>query len=117
MLDARVSEALEEMWTRFRPQILDRVTLLEAAAAAVIARNLARSECEAAHAAAHKLAGTLGMFNLEHCTKLAHELQLAYSPDSPPATTSGQHLASLALQLRTMIESRQSTVENRKSGS
>jgi HPt (histidine-containing phosphotransfer) domain-containing protein len=115
--DARVSEAIEEMWARFRPQILDRVALLESAASAVIAKNLTTSECEAAHAAAHKLAGTLGMFNLKRGTDLARELQFAYSPESPPAATSGQHLASLALELWTMIENRESGIESRKSGS
>ena len=68
------------MWARFRSQILERVAVLEAAASAVTAKNLTAAEREAANAAAHKLAGTLGMFNLTRGTDLARELELAYSP-------------------------------------
>jgi hypothetical protein len=105
------------MWASHRSQILERVAVLEAAASAVITKDLTASECAAAHAAAHKLAGTLGMFNLERGTDLARELELAYSPESSPDATSGLHLASLAAELRAMIESRQAGTENRKSGS
>ena len=105
------------MWASHRSQILERVAVLEAAASAVIAKKLTASECAAAHAAAHKLAGTLGMFNLERGTDLARELEHAYSPESAPDAVSGAHLASLAAELRTMIESRRAGIENRKSGS
>lgn len=99
------------MWASHRSQILDRVAVLEAAASAVIAKNLTASECAAAHAAAHKLAGTLGMFNLERGTDLARELEAAYPLESPPApdAASGPHLASLAAELRAMIENRKSS--------
>jgi hypothetical protein len=48
------------------------------------------------------------MFNLERGTDLARELELAYSPESAPAAASGPHLASLAAELRAMIEDRKS---------
>jgi HPt (histidine-containing phosphotransfer) domain-containing protein len=107
-INVRISEALEQMWASHRPQILERVAVLEAAASAVIAKKLTASECAAAHAAAHKLAGTLGMFNLERGTNLSRELETAYPLESPPTpdAASGKHLASLAAELRTMIESR-----------
>jgi HPt (histidine-containing phosphotransfer) domain-containing protein len=107
-INVRISEALDQMWASHRSQILERVAVLEAAASAVIAKNLTPSECAAAHEAAHKLAGTLGMFNLERGTDLARELELAYSPESAPAAASGPHLASLAAELRAMIEDRKS---------
>jgi HPt (histidine-containing phosphotransfer) domain-containing protein len=103
------------MWVRYRPQILERVAVLEAAASALTAKSLTAFECEAAHAAAHKLAGTLGMFNLERGTNLARELEASYAPDSPPAPDEATHLTSLAAELRTMIESRKSGIENHKS--
>jgi HPt (histidine-containing phosphotransfer) domain-containing protein len=116
-IDVRISEALDKMWASHRSQILERVAVLEAAASAVIAKDLTASECASAHAAAHKLAGTLGMFNLERGTDLARDLELAYSPESAPDAASGPHLASLAAKLRTMIGRRQAGIENRKSGS
>jgi HPt (histidine-containing phosphotransfer) domain-containing protein len=121
--DETISGALDQMWGRHRSLILERVAVLEAAASAVIAKTLTESGREAAQAAAHKLAGTLGMFNLARGTDLARELDLAYSSESALATASGAHLATLAAELRTMIEnrgagteSRQSEIESRKAG-
>lgn len=96
------------MWTRHRSQILERVAVLEAAASAVAAKKLTATEREAAHAAAHKLAGTLGMFSLQRGTDLAREFEQAYSQELAPAADSGKHLASLAAELRSMIENRSS---------
>jgi len=112
--DAAISKALEYMWERHRSEILERVVVLEVAALAVTATTLTSAEREAAQAAAHKLAGTLGMFNLARGTDLARELDLAYSNESALATASGAHLASLAAELRIMIESRQAGIESQK---
>jgi HPt (histidine-containing phosphotransfer) domain-containing protein len=106
--DATISRTIDHMWDRYRPQILERVAVLEAAASAATAKNLTAFECEAAHAAAHKLAGTLGMFNLARGTDLARELEVLYALDSPPVPDEAARLASLAAELRTMIESRKS---------
>lgn len=94
------------MWERHRPQILERVAVLESAASAVVAETLSSSDLDAAHAAAHKLAGTLGMFNLARGTDLARELEQVYSQQSAPPATTGPQLASAAAELRTMIENR-----------
>jgi HPt (histidine-containing phosphotransfer) domain-containing protein len=113
--DAALREAMDLLWVRFLPEIRERVATLEAAAAA--AKNLTASECEAAHAAAHKLAGVLGTFNLTRGTDLARELELAFSSNSAPSASSGKHLTSLAAELRAMIENRKSGVASRKSNS
>ncbi len=106
---ARISEALDKMWERHRSQILERVAVLEAAASALAAKNLTTSECEAAHAAAHKLAGTLGMFNLARGTDVARELEASYALETPPAPDDAARLASLAAELRSMIQNRKSS--------
>jgi HPt (histidine-containing phosphotransfer) domain-containing protein len=105
------------MWVRHRSQILERVTVLEAAASSVTAKSLTEAGRETAQAAAHKLAGTLGMFNLDRGTDLARELDFTYSSESTLAAASGTHLASLTSELRTMIESRQAGTESPASGS
>ena len=115
--DETISRALEQMWTRHRPQILERVAVLEAAASAVAAKTLTEAEREAAQAAAHKLAGTLGMFNLARGTDLARESDLAYSSESALAAASGKHLATLAAELRILIENRKAGTESPASGS
>ena len=101
-----IANALEFMWTRHRPQILERVAVVEAAAAAVAANNLSASDREAARGAAHKLAGTLGMFNLARGTEIARKLELAYSRESAPPPASSGELASAVAELRAMIENR-----------
>lgn len=105
------------MWARHRSQILERVAVLEAAASAVTAKTLAEAEREAAQAAAHKLAGTLGMFNLNRGTDLARELELAYSSESALAPALGANLASLTSELRIMIENRKAGTESPASSS
>ncbi len=107
--DAAISMALDTLWTRHRSQILERVVVLEAAASAVTANKLSASDCAAAQAAAHKLAGTLGMFNLMRGTVVARELEQIYSRGSAPPGAAGQQLASMATELRTMIENRKSS--------
>jgi HPt (histidine-containing phosphotransfer) domain-containing protein len=107
--DPEISRALDTMWARHCLQILERVTVLETAASAVTANNLTAADHEAAQSAAHKLAGTLGMFNLMRGTVLARELEQIYARKSAPPASSGKHLTSLAAELRTMIENRKSS--------
>ncbi len=107
--DEKIAKALDTMWAQYQSQILERVAVLEAAASAVTASKLSTSEREAAQAAAHKLAGTLGMFNLKRGTDLARELEQTYAQPSALPAASGQQFASMAAELRTMIENRKSS--------
>ena len=107
--DAALTEAIDALWVRFLPENRERVASLEAAAAAVAAKKLTPSRREAAKAAAHKLAGVLGTFSLTQGTVLARELEVTYSQESAPSASSGRRLATLAAELRVMIESRKSS--------
>lgn len=98
--------ALDKLWTRFLPEIRARIGLLETAAAACVANQLTGAEREAAHAAAHKLAGTLGTFNLAHGTELAREFELAFSADPVPCSARAERLTSIAAELRAIVDSR-----------
>jgi HPt (histidine-containing phosphotransfer) domain-containing protein len=104
--EAALSRAIDRLWARFLPEIRERVAILEAAASAVSAGKLSRTRRQAAQAAAHKLAGVLGTFSLTRGTVLAREAEVAYSGEVAPSATSGKRLASLAAELRAMIESR-----------
>ena len=99
---------MDRLWVRFLPEIRERVAILEAAAGAVAAQNLTLSDQEAAKAAAHKLAGVLGTFNLARGTDLAREIEAMYSRESFPGLDSAKKLASAAADLRAMIETRRS---------
>jgi HPt (histidine-containing phosphotransfer) domain-containing protein len=101
-----IAAAIDLLWTRFLPEIRQRVDLLEAAAAACVSRRLSTAQREAAHSAAHKLAGTLGTFNLSHGTELAREFELVFSSEEPPGTMIAEHLAIIANELRTIVDGR-----------
>lgn len=101
-----LSAALDQIWVRFLPEILARVEILEAAAAASGTIELWTAQQEAAHAAAHKLAGTLGTFNLGRGTEIAREFELVLSKEDIPDSSVAKRLASLAAELRATVEGR-----------
>jgi HPt (histidine-containing phosphotransfer) domain-containing protein len=99
-----LASALNLLWTRFLPETRERVAILESAAAALATHTLTDSQREAAHAAAHKLAGTLGTFSLASGTVAARELELFYA--SAPDSALAARLASITAELRSIVESR-----------
>jgi HPt (histidine-containing phosphotransfer) domain-containing protein len=101
-----LNTALNQLWVRFMPVILERVSALESAAAAAAAHKLTQEQQETAHAAAHNLAGTLGTFNLNRGTVLARELELLYALAGRPDKQLAARLTSVTAELRTLIESR-----------
>jgi HPt (histidine-containing phosphotransfer) domain-containing protein len=101
-----LAAALELLWQRFLPQMLERIALLEAAAAACGAGTLHTAQIKDAHATAHKLAGSLGSFNLTRGSVLAHELELLYSVQEEPAVELGAQLAAITAELRSLVEHR-----------
>ncbi|HWG21689.1 MAG TPA: Hpt domain-containing protein [Terracidiphilus sp.] len=80
--EGRLSDALEILWKKFQPQIEERVAVLEAANRALAEGALTAEAREAAHAAAHKLAGILGTFGLAEGTALAREVEGMYGGDA-----------------------------------
>jgi HPt (histidine-containing phosphotransfer) domain-containing protein len=102
-----LSAALDRMWTRFLPQMRERVDLLETAAKSFAAGQLSANQLQAAQAAAHKLAGILGTFGLARGTALARKLDMMYAGPSEPEPALAERLSAMAAELRTIIESRQ----------
>jgi HPt (histidine-containing phosphotransfer) domain-containing protein len=101
-----LAEAMNRLWAQFLPQIEERVATLEIAAAAADEGSLTPDLREQAHAAAHKLAGTLGTFGLQDGTELAREAEALYAVDSPAATSASARLVQLAAQLRATLATR-----------
>jgi HPt (histidine-containing phosphotransfer) domain-containing protein len=106
--DAQValSAAIDRMWREFLPQMHERVAILEAAAKDFAAGPLSIERQQAAGAAAHKLAGSLGTFGLTQGTVLARELEIFYSRQSEPDAELGGRISSITAELRTIIDSR-----------
>ena len=101
-----LNKALDRMWIQFLPQIKERLAILDSAAPSFAANQLTKPQREAANAAAHKLAGILGSFGLTRGTVLARELEIVYSRDGGPDPALNAQLASIAAELRAIIESR-----------
>lgn len=103
---AALNQALDSLWTKFLPQLEERVEILETSAAAFSANQLSLARQQAANAAAHKLAGVLGTFGLTRGTVLARELEIVYSREGGPDRSLAARLAEIAAELRTIVETR-----------
>ena len=101
-----LSAALDRMWHVHLPELLERVDILEASAEAFAAGPLSVDRQQAAMAAAHKLAGVLGTFGLTTGTVLARELEMIYSRQNEPDADTAERLATIAAELRSLIENR-----------
>jgi HPt (histidine-containing phosphotransfer) domain-containing protein len=101
-----LSAAIDALWARFLPEIRKRVELLKTAAAACAANNLSAQDRGEAVAAAHKLAGSLGTFNLTHGTELAREYEVLASRDETLNAKAAKRLATIASELGILVEGR-----------
>jgi HPt (histidine-containing phosphotransfer) domain-containing protein len=101
-----LSEALDRMWSKFLPEINQRVDTLDAAAQAFATGPLSIDKQEEAESAAHKLAGVLGTFGLTRGTVLARELEVIYSRQNDPDPDLAARLASTAVEIRSIITTR-----------
>jgi HPt (histidine-containing phosphotransfer) domain-containing protein len=99
-----MSEALGRLWTKFRPEIENRIVILEAAATALAAASLAVQERDAAHQAAHKLAGVLGTFGLHRGTDLARQIELELAEEVPASAAAD--LSAWIAELRLLVQDR-----------
>ena len=99
-----LNEALDRLWKQFLPQIEERVAVLESAGAALADDRLSHDQREAAHAAAHKLAGVLGTLGLTRGTVLAREAELLCSGDTDPKYA--PELGEIARRLKELVAGR-----------
>ena len=105
-MNSAFSAAIDRLWSRFLPEIRERVGILENAAKDAAAGRLDNAACMAANSAAHKLAGVLGTFGLTRGTVLARELEVIYARTDGPDEGSTRRLGEIAVELRAMVESR-----------
>jgi HPt (histidine-containing phosphotransfer) domain-containing protein len=96
-------EALGRLWTKFLPEIEIRMGIVEAAVRSFESGSLSEEEREAAHQAAHKLAGVLGTFGLHRGTELARQAETMFARE---AAASATELSGWVAELRRLIDSR-----------
>ncbi len=97
---------MNRMWAQYLPQILERVSALEAAGEATVQGAPTAELRLMAIAEAHKLAGTLGTFGLPQGTDLAREAEALCTPEHAIDVASARRLLEIAAELRTMIAAR-----------
>lgn len=106
-LASQMSEAMNRLWEKFLPQMEERVSTLENAAARLAAANaLSADEQSRAGAEAHKLAGVLGTFGLKEGTELAREAEVLYSGELQTDPEKSSRLRVIAEELKAMIAGR-----------
>jgi len=99
-----MAAALARLWTKFLPEIENRIATIAAAATALENGELPEDQRETAHAAAHKLAGSLGTFGLQRGTELARQAELALT-EAPPSI-SPTELDACVSELQSLVLSR-----------
>jgi len=103
---ADMSSILNQLWAKFLPEIYERVATLESAAQAASAGDMTQELREAAHSAAHKLAGSLGTFSLPRGTELAREFEQACASEKSYMAAQSGRLTAISAEIRTIIDSR-----------
>lgn len=98
-----MTQALEKLWNRFRPEMVERVSLLESANRALSANKLSKDQQGQANSAAHKLAGVLGTFGLTKGTVLAREAELIYAGDAETDPDSLPRLNEITTELKAIV--------------
>lgn len=101
-----LNEAMNRLWTKFLPQMVERVRTLQRAAESAAKGRLSVAEQQTASSDAHKLAGVLGTFGLQEGTELAREAEnLCAGPLHDSAAISAR-LTQIAEQLGTIVATR-----------
>jgi HPt (histidine-containing phosphotransfer) domain-containing protein len=95
----RTTRLIAELWYKHRPQIAERLALLEAAAAAAQSGTLTELQRTEAESMSHKLAGSLGMFGYAGGTTLARSLEDEFGRERPDPDV----LSRLVTELRTLL--------------
>jgi HPt (histidine-containing phosphotransfer) domain-containing protein len=103
-MPAAMAAAMARLWTKFLPEIEQRIAVLEDAARALSAGTLSEEQRTAAHAAAHKLAGSLGTFGMQRGTDVARAAEDLLA--EMPLAASASQLHAAVRELRGLIAAR-----------
>ncbi|MBX6773194.1 MAG: Hpt domain-containing protein, partial [Chloroflexi bacterium] len=95
--------AIGALWERYRDVNLQRVGVLEEAAAALRAGSLDPAQRQEAERAAHKLAGTVGTFGFTRGSETARTIEQMLAGSTVLSPAQGEHIAELAAALRREI--------------
>jgi HPt (histidine-containing phosphotransfer) domain-containing protein len=90
-IEDKTAALLAGLWVKIQPLVEERLATLDAAAARVATGgSLGEESRKEAQSAAHKLAGSLGMYGYDEGTRVARELEVLLESSSPePARFNG----------------------------
>src|SRR5512135_2858075 len=84
-LEQRLQARLRKAWVQTRTLRAERLAVLEAAVSAADSGALGQEQRSSAVAAAHKLAGSLGVFGLSTASICARDVEENFSAERPDA--------------------------------
>jgi HPt (histidine-containing phosphotransfer) domain-containing protein len=97
--EEKTAALLAALWVKIRPMVEERLATLDAAAAAAAGGVLSEAQRTEASSAAHKLAGSLGMYGFDEGTAVARKIEVLLGE---PATDSAR-LRELNAELRRAV--------------
>lgn len=102
-VEQQFNQAMDSLWEQYQGLTSQRLDVLQQAAAAVQGRTLSKELRQSAEQAAHKLAGVLGMFDLEAGTLLSREIEQLLQPTETESFYHERKLISLIQELSNLI--------------
>jgi chemotaxis protein histidine kinase CheA len=97
--EEKTAALLAALWVKVRPVVEDRLALLDAAAGAATSGALGEAQQTEACGAAHKLAGSLGMYGYDEGTAVARKIEVLLGEVAPDAA----RLRALNAELRRVV--------------
>ncbi|MEI2580495.1 response regulator [Scytonema sp. PRP1] len=91
-------------WERTKDKLSERVTVIEQATTALLRDALLDELLSKAHAEAHKLAGSLGLFGFGYGSSLARQIEELLEAEEPLVQQQKLHLSELVVALRRELQ-------------
>ncbi|OUL25495.1 multi-component transcriptional regulator [Nostoc sp. T09] len=101
-IEQQFNQAMSGLWSQYEGLMLQRIAVLQQAAAA-LSSNLTQELRQSAEKEAHKLAGVLGMFEQETGTQIAREIEQILSKDGDLSPAQKSQLRSQIQELGNLI--------------
>ncbi|ARV59569.1 multi-component transcriptional regulator [Nostocales cyanobacterium HT-58-2] len=96
-------QAMSGLWNQYQGAMTQRIDILKQASNALSSGNLTSELGQSAQQAAHKLAGVLGMFELDTGTEIAREIEVIFTQKGDLSTIQKHQLLSLIQQLGDLL--------------
>lgn len=103
-LEQQAIETAISVWQRVQEKFTNRVAVIEQATTAILKDDLDESLRQQAQEEAHKLAGSLGMFDFDEGSHLAQEMEQLFEAKMPLKPQQRKRLAELVVAMRQELE-------------